>query len=407
MANIAVYGAPWCPDCRRSKRFLDEQRVAYDWIDIDERPEAAALVRELNSGSQIIPTIVFPDGTFLAEPTNAELAEKVGLRPRASKDAYDVVIVGGGPTGLSAAIYGAREGLDCLVIDRSALGGQASVTERIDNYPGFPDGIGGSELAGKLVAHARRYGVETIQAVDVVALDRDGEAILVRTKGGESYEAKAVIVATGTSYRRLGVSGEGDLIGSGVHFCATCDGPFYDGAQELLVVGGGNSGVEEGLFLAQFADRVRLIEYMPELKASALLQEKIRNDPRFVIQTNTEILELRKGGDGRLGTVVARDRATGDTQELTPAGVFVFIGLDPNTAFLRGVVELDRFGFVVTDDGFRTSMPGVFAAGDVRAGSTKQLGAATGEGISALLQVRDHLRELEAAAPTAEVATIP
>jgi thioredoxin reductase (NADPH) len=192
-----------------------------------------------------------------------------------------------------------------------------------------------------------------------------------------------------------------------VHFCATCDGPFYEGAQELLVVGGGNSGVEEGLFLAQFADRVRLIEYMPELKASALLQEKIRNDPRFIIQTNTEILELRKGGDGRLGTVVARDRATGDTQELTPAGVFVFIGLDPNTAFLRGVVELDRFGFVVTDDGFRTSMPGVFAAGDVRAGSTKQLGAATGEGISALLQVRDHLRELEAAVPTAEVATIP
>jgi thioredoxin reductase (NADPH) len=401
MADITVYGAPWCPDCRRSKRFLDEQRVAYDWIDIDERLESAALVRELNGGSQIIPTIVFPDGTFLTEPTNAELAEKIGIQLRASKDAYDVVVIGGGPTGLSAAIYGAREGLESLVIDRSALGGQAGVTERIDNYPGFPDGIGGSELAGKLVAHARRYGVEMVQAVEVVALDPDGDGIVVRTRAGDGYRAKAVIVATGTSYRRLGVSGEGDLIGSGVHFCATCDGPFYQGAQELLVVGGGNSGVEEGLFLAQFADRVRLIEYMPELKASALLQEKIRNDPRFIIQTNTEILELRKGQDGRLGTVVARDRATGETRELTPAGVFVFIGLDPNTAFVKGVLELDGFGFVVTDDGFRTSVPGVFAAGDVRAGSTKQLGAATGEGISALLRVRDHLRELEAAVPTA------
>ncbi len=394
MAEIKVYGAPWCPDCRRSKEFLGEW-IAYDWIDIDQDSEAAALVREMNGGSQIIPTIVFPDGSHLAEPSNAALAGKLGLRLRAEKSEYDVVIIGGGPAGLSAAIYGAREGLDCLVIDRGALGGQAGITERIDNYPGFPDGVGGAELAGKLVEHARRYGVEMVQAVDVADLHRGGLAVAIDTKQGDVYHARSVIVATGTSYRRLGVPGEDDLVGSGVHFCATCDGPFYRGAEELLVVGGGNSGVEEGLFLSRFADRIRLIEFMPELKASALLQDKIRSDPRFEIHTNTEIVELRKAKGGRLGAVVAKDRATGELREFAPAGVFVFVGLDPNTRFLRTRLELDRWGFVVTDERFMSSMPGVFVAGDVRAGSTKQLGVATGEGIAALLHVREYLRDLE------------
>ncbi len=395
MADIKVYGAPWCPDCRRTKQFLGEQRIGYDWIDIDHDAAAAALVREMNGGSQVIPTIVFPDGSFLTEPSNAALAEKLGLKLRAEKSEYDVLIAGGGPAGLTAAIYGAREGLECLVIERSALGGQAGVTERIDNYPGFPEGVGGAELAGKLVEHAQRYEVEMVQAVEIAELRSDGGVVLVETKQGDEYRARAAIIATGSSYRRLGVQGENDLIGAGVHFCATCDGPFYRGAQELVVVGGGNSGVEEGLFLSQFVDRIRLIEYMPELKASALLQDKIRSDPRFLIYTNTEVVELRKARGGGLGAVVARDRATGEVQEFRPAGVFVFVGLDPNTGFLKGKLELDRWGFVVADERFRTSMPGVFVSGDVRAGSIKQLGAATGEGIGALLQVREFLRELE------------
>jgi thioredoxin reductase (NADPH) len=394
MAELKVYGAPWCPDCRTSKQFLGEQRIPYDWFDIDQDPDAARLVREKNAGKQIIPTIVFPDGSFLTEPSNAELAQKLGLQLRAQRSFYDLIIVGGGPAALTASIYAAREGIDSLIIERSALGGQAGVTERVENFPSYPDGIGGAELAERLIAHARRYGVEMLSAVGVAEIKECPGYLLAITDEGDEYCAKAVIIATGSSYRRLGVPGEEDLHGAGIHNCATCDGPFYKGAQEILVIGGGNSGAEEGLFLKQFAERIRLVEFAPELKASPLLQEQIRNDPRFVIHTNTEIVEFKKSADGKLGAVLARDRATGELHEFHPAAAFVFVGLDPNTGFLKGTLDLDQWGFIVTDETLQTSKPGVFAAGDVRSGSTKQLAAATGEGATALLMVRQYLQRI-------------
>jgi thioredoxin reductase (NADPH) len=394
MTELKVYGAPWCPDCRTSKQFLGEQRIPYDWFDIDQDPEAARYVRGLNDGKQIIPTIVFPDGSFLTEPSNAELAQKLGLQLRAGRSFYDLIIVGGGPAALTASIYAAREGIDSLIIERSALGGQAGVTERVENYPSYPDGIGGAELAERLIAHARRYGVEMLSAVGVAEIKECPGYLLVISEEGDEYCAKAVLIATGSSYRRVGVSGEEALYGAGIHNCATCDGPFYKGAQELLVIGGGNSGVEEGSFLTQFAERIRLVEFAPELKASPLLQEQIRNDPRFVIHTNTEIVEFKKAEDGKLGAVIARDRTTGELHEFHPAAAFVFVGLDPNTGFLKGTLDLDQWGFIVTDETLQTSKPGVFAAGDVRSGSTKQLAAATGEGATALLMVRQYLQRI-------------
>jgi thioredoxin reductase (NADPH) len=404
MDQITVYGAPWCPDCHRSRAFLAEQRIPFAWVDIDADPAGLRFVENLQEGGRTIPTIIFPDGSHLLEPSNSELAEKLGLQLRATRSIYDLIILGGGPAGLSAAIYAAREGMDALVIESGALGGQAGATDRIDNYPGFPEGIGGFELASRLVAHARRYGVEMISGVEVSGVDREPDRLIVTTGAGDVYGADAVIVATGSQYRRLGVPGEEGLIGRGVHYCATCDGPFYRGAAELVVIGGGNSALEESLFLTTLAEKVTILT-RGELRASDLVQDKVRNHPRIAIHTGVDIVDV-EARDGRLGAVLARDRVTGRDLRVEPAAAFVFVGLDPNTAFLRGVVDLDERGFVVTDGTFATSVPGIFAAGDVRAGSTKQVGSAVGEGIAALLAVRRALERghLKAATVMDEVA---
>jgi thioredoxin reductase (NADPH) len=391
MTDLKVYGAPWCPDCRRSKKFLAEHRVPYDWIDIDQDQEGLRFVEELQRGGRTIPTIIFKDGSHLLEPSDDELARKLGLKLAPDRSFYDAAVIGGGPAGLAAAIYAAREGIDTVVIDRSGLGGQAGTTERIDNYPGFPEGVGGGELADRFVAQVRRYGVELLPAVEVTRISREGEDVLLRLGTGQEICAHTALLATGSTYRRLGVPGEEQLIGAGVHFCATCDGPFYRGSDELLVIGGGNSGLEEGLFLSQFARHIRIVESTPQLKASKLLQDKVRSHPQFEVHLDTAVTALR--GKGKLQEVIAVDRSTGTEHHWHPAAAFVFIGLDPNTGFLKGALELDRFGFVVTDAQFQTSIPGVFAAGDVRGGSTKQLGSAVGEGIAALLMIRQYLQE--------------
>jgi thioredoxin reductase (NADPH) len=392
MPEVTVYGAPWCPDCKRSKQFLAEQRVEYDWVDIDLDQSGATFVREKNDGKQIIPTIVFGDGSFLVEPSNDELARKLGLTLTAQRSFYDLIIVGGGPAGLTSAIYAAREGINTLVIEKSSLGGQAGVTERIDNYPGFPDGIKGGELAGRFVEQARRYGVELLSAVGVASIRNEGHDIGITTDSGQEYWSHSVIIATGSRYRKLNVPGEDGLIGAGIHFCATCDGPFYKGSDQVLVIGGGNSAVEEGIFLTRFTKTVTLLEHNVELRASTLLQEKARKLPNFEVFTNTAVVEFK--GKSKVEAVVIRDLKTGETRELHPQGVFIFIGLTPNTGFLDGAVKLDQYGFIETDDVFSTSMPGVFAAGDVRDGSTKQLASAVGEGTTALLMVRNYLRKL-------------
>ena len=395
--TIAIYGASWCPDCRRAKKFLADQRVAYEWHDVESDPDAARVVQERNDGTNTIPVIVFPDGSHLAEPTNEELADKLGLQRSAMQHVYDLIIVGGGPTGLTTGIYAARENLETLVVDSKGLGGQASITERLDNYPGFPDGIGGAELADRIVRQAERYGVETLQSMSVTAITDEGHHELdVETATGEHYHARAVLIATGSSYRRTGAPGEDELIGAGIHFCATCDGPFYRGADELMVIGGGNSGLEEGLFLTQFAERVCVLEYHEELKGSKFLQDKVQRHPKMEVLTNHEVQEFRPkdDGSGKLGTVVVHDRATGESTEHHPAGVFVFIGLSPNSGWLPDTIKLDRFGFVETNALLETSVPGIFAAGDVRKGSTKQAAAAAGEGATAALMIREYLKEV-------------
>ncbi|MCH8226673.1 MAG: FAD-dependent oxidoreductase, partial [Chloroflexi bacterium] len=391
-ANITVYGAPWCPDCRRSKQFLGEQRIPYIWVDIDEDEEGRKRVQAVNDGKQIIPTIVFQDGSILVEPTNAELAAKLGISPKAKREFYDLIVIGGGPAGLSAALYAAREGIETLIIERSGIGGQAGTTERIDNYPGFAQGIGGAELADAMREHAERFDVEILPAQTVTSIEAQGDYKMISTESGDTYCSRSLLLTPGATYRRLNVPGEEDLIGAGIHFCATCDGPFYKG-QELLVVGGGNSGVEEGLFLTKFATKVTILEVGERLRASQILQEKAASHPQIEVRLNTTVVEFK--GDGKLSSVVIKDTATGETEEITPGAVFVFIGLLPNTAFVKDSVDLDQWGSISTSPTMETSLEGVFAAGDARSGSTKQVASAVGEGATAALMIRQYLERTQ------------
>ena len=391
-ANITVYGAPWCPDCKRSKQFLGEQRVTYKWVDIDEDEEGRRRVQEVNNGRQIIPTILFQDGSILVEPTNAELAAKLGISPRAKREFYDLIVVGGGPAGLSAAIYAAREGIETLIIERSGVGGQAGTTERIENYPGFAQGVGGAELADAMRTHAERFEVEILPAQAVTGISVQGDYKMLATESGDEYCARAMLLTPGATYRRLNVPGEEDLIGAGIHFCATCDGPFYKG-QDLVVVGGGNSGIEEGLFLTKFANKVTVLEVRDRLGASQILQEKAASHPQIEIRLSTTVEEFK--GNCKLSSVVVKDVNTGEIEELRPGAAFIFIGLLPNTDFLRGTVDLDQWGSITTGPTLETSLEGVYAAGDARAGSTKQVVSAVGEGATAALMIRQYLEKTQ------------
>ncbi len=412
--EITVYGTYWCPDCRRSKQFLGEHQIPYHWVDIEQDKEGESYVLAKNDGKRIIPTIEFVDGSILVEPSNAALATKLGLKMKAKRSHYDLIVVGGGPAGLTAALYAAREGIDTLVIERAALGGQAAATERLENMPGFADGVKGGEFADQLRRQAARFGVEMLQAQDVVGMRSHDNYHCVGTADGSEYSAHALLLASGSRYRRLGAQGENSFIGAGIHFCATCDGPFYKDLP-VAVIGGGNSAAEESLFLANMAQHVTLFVRGDKLKASQVIQEQLLRRPEITVRFNTEVLRF-DGKGGKLTAVTVRDNKTATTEIVHPAGVFVFIGLTPNTGFLKSEhLRLDDSGFIVTGHdlvhdherpaGFEqrepgileTSVPGIFAAGDIRAGSTKQVASATGEGATAALLIREYLKTAQPA----------
>ena len=388
---ITIYGTTWCSDCKRSKRFLAENRINFDWVDIEHDAPAMALIEKLNEGRRSVPTIVFEDGSTLVEPSNAELADKLGLQTKPKLQVYDLIVVGSGPAGLTAALYAAREGLDVLVIERSSFGGQAGITECLDNFPGFPEGVSGAEFADRLTLQARRFGVELVQAQKVAGVRAEGHLRYVATGGNNAaeYGASAVLIATGSTYKRLQVLGEEDFIGSGVHFCATCDGPFYRG-KHVAVVGGGNSAGEESIFLTRFADKVTLLVRGPEMKASQIVINKVSENAKIDVHYNTSVEAL--AGDKGLREVTIRNSVTNETEKLAPDGLFVFIGQSPNSKWLPPEIKRDEYGFVITDDQMQTNMPGVFAAGNVRRGSTKQAASAAGEGASVALMIREYLK---------------
>ena len=384
---LKLYGANWCPDCRNTKRFLGEQGVAYDWIDIDADEDANRRIAELNNGKRVIPTIEL-NGDVLVNPSDAELADRLGLRSEASRSFYDLIVVGSGPAGLTAALYAAREGLDVLVVERGSPGGQTGVTDRLDNFPGFPDGISGIEFASRLVKQAERFGAELLRATEAAGIRAHGGSSCLLTASGKEYAARAILLSGGSTYRRLNIPGEDDFIGAGVHFCATCDGPFYRD-RHLAVIGGGNSAGEESLFLTRFAERITLLVRGEAMTASQLVIDKVLGHPK--IETRFKIEATEFVGNGSLRSIQLRDTATGESDELECAAAFLFIGLSPNTDWLPDSIARDDRGFITTGANLETSLPGVFAAGDLRAGSTKQAASAVGEGATAALMIRDYL----------------
>ncbi|HEY2004718.1 MAG TPA: FAD-dependent oxidoreductase [Candidatus Saccharimonadia bacterium] len=319
--------------------------------------------------------------------------------PTFAQTKYELVIIGAGPTGLGAAVYATREGMSTLVLDKSVVGGLAAITDRIDNYPGFDQGVSGLDLSEHLENHARRFGAEIHTGVEVQGLTRSESIIHVQTSAG-AVQAEAVLIATGSTYKHLSVPGEQEYIGRGVHFCATCDAPLYRG-RDVAVVGGGNSAIQESLFIAKFAKHVTLLVRGPQLSGTEILREQLQALPNVSFHYNTVVDSLR-GDTTRITGLHARDTATGNEHDIRTDAVFVFIGLLANTQPFATTIELDPGGFVITQDDFATSLPGVYAAGDVRSGSTWQIASAVGEGVSATLAIRAYLDQLHHAAHTAK-----
>ncbi len=407
--EITVYGAHWCPDCRNSKQFLGEHQIPYQWVDIEEDKEAEQFVLQKNNGKRIIPTITFSDGSFLVEPSNAELAAKLGLKTEASRHHYELIVLGGGPAGLTAALYTGREAIDTLVIERAAFGGQAAVTAKLDNMPGFPEGVSGIEFSQRLRRQAERFGVELLHAQEVTEVYSQHNYRCVKTADGSLYSAQALLIATGSHYKRLNVPGENEYLGAGVHFCATCDGPFYKG-KRVAVIGGGNSAAQESLLLTKFADSVTILVRGGRFKATQIIQDNVFGNPKIDVLWHTEVKEFI-GENSKLTKLRIMNNQNGKEDEFPVNGVFIFIGLEPNTKFLKNSgILLDQWGFIITgrellNRGIRppefkdrdpflleTSVPGIFAAGEVRDTSTKQVVSAAGEGSSAALMIREYLK---------------
>jgi thioredoxin reductase (NADPH) len=398
-AGLRIIGSRFSPETRRLREFVARNRLPHRWIDLEEDAEAHALLHELGIPPEDTPVVIVGHDVVLRNPTNAALAGRVGLRaPVPAESVADLLIIGAGPAGLAAAVYGASEGLRTLVIDSVAVGGQAATTPRIENYLGFPSGLSGAELADRAVVQAEKFGAILTVPSEAGALGHSEPLMTVRLDEGTEISARSVLLATGARYRKLSVERLEEFEGTSVFYAATeielqaCKGDV------VVVVGGGNSAGQAALILARFAADVHLVVRHEDLgrDMSYYLAAHLERCREVEIHRHSEVTELI-GDDGRLRVVALRDNRTGETGTIDATHLFVFIGADPNTHWLDGAVELDDHGFVLTGldqcaaSPLATSAPGVFAAGDVRHGSVKRVAAAVGEGAMAVRMVHEHL----------------
>lgn len=406
--GIRLAGARSSPRSYALKDFLSSNQIPYQWIDVDQDPSTRELIRSFGDSNRL-PVVLFPDGSHLAAPTNRELAEKIGMQTRGRLPFYDLAIVGGGPAGLAAALYGASEGLRTVLVEQNAPGGQAGTSSLIENYLGFPAGVSGSDLARRAATQARRFGAELL-AQEVVGLRREDPYRILQLADGSELSCYAVVLTTGVSWRTLEVPGIEPLLGIGVYYgAAMTEAATYRG-QDVCVVGAGNSAGQGALFFSRFARNVTLLVRAEALgkSMSQYLVDRIAATPNIEVLTRVEVAAVK--GDGRLEKVVIRDAGSRAERQLDRAAMFIFIGARPRTEMVSGLLELDDKGFVLTGPDlprtdrrprawtldrdpflFETSVPGIFAAGDVRAGSSKRVAAAVGEGSGSVGTVHSYL----------------
>jgi len=385
--KIQLFGADWCPDCRRAKRFLTDNNINFEFVDI-ENEWATKKVEEINNGKRIIPTILINDTPY-TNPDNAKLTDVLSINIEKSHKVYDTIIIGAGAAGLTTSIYAQRDRFDTLILEKSTVGGNAFLTEKIENYPGFQS-ISGPKLMERMEEQAITYGAKIKTGEDVQSIAKKDEVFTIKTNTS-TYLSKTVVLSTGSTYRKLGIPNENDLIGSGIHYCATCDGAFYRD-KDIIVIGGGNSALEEGIFLAGFCKSVKIVNRSKEFTASPTYVEKlktIKNITTHMNQASTEFVANEKGMFQNLKIV---DNETNIETSLSADGVFVFIGLIPNTKVFENVVELNERGFIKTKNLAETTVKGIFAAGDCREGAIAQVAAATGEGVLASYGIRNYLK---------------
>ena len=406
-----VVGHRWSARSSEVREFLARNQVPYRWYSADE-PEGQRLLSAAGLDGLVLPVVITPDGDALVEPADAELAGRVGLATTPSRDFYDLVVIGAGPAGLGAAVYGASEGLKTVLVERTATGGQAGQSSRIENYLGFPDGVSGAQLTDRARRQAVRFGAEVLTARDVVGLEVNGPARSVRFADGSAIDAHTVILATGVSYRQLDAPGVENLTGRGVFYGSTLTEATACAGQEVYIVGGANSAGQAAVYLARHAQSVTLLVRGPSLEKSMsyYLIQQIAGIPAISVRTCTDVVAAL--GEDHLKGLTLRDSAAGTTQDVEAQYLFVFIGAAPLTDWLDGVVARDARGFVLSGPDLsaegkpprgwpldrapyhlETSVPGVFVAGDARAESAKRVASAVGEGAMAVMLVHRYLEK--------------
>jgi thioredoxin reductase (NADPH) len=410
LAELRVIDHRWSPRRYEIGDFLARNQIPYSWLDVENSKEAKHMLAQLGLDDEKLPVVIFPDGSYLVNPNEIQIAEKINLKMHAEKPFYDLIIIGSGPAGLAAGVYGASEGLRTLLVEQEAPGGQAGTSSRIENYLGFPAGLSGGELARRAVTQAERFGAEIVSPQKAVSVKVDGQYRCVELADGSQLCCHALLLAFGVSYRRLDVPGIEALTGAGVYYGSSIAEAMSCGNEDVYIVGGANSAGQAAIYFAKYARRVIMLVRDETLSRdmSKYLIDRIENTDNIEVKTCTRVVAVQ--GKSHLESITIVNDKTHEEQTVPATSLFIFIGAEPHTSWLNGVVKGDEKGFILTGPDLmhegqppqdwsldrepfflETSVPGIFAAGDVRHGSIKRVASSVGEGAMAVQLIHRYL----------------